>query len=138
MLRKLKIKIGGEEYLVEVEEEVNTSSKPVVNNSNEHSKSTAETKNHDTTNKRKSNTISSENSIGVPVTAPMPGKIGNIMVQVGDHVEANQPILILEALKLENQIVSSVTGTVVEIAVSNGETVNPGDKLISISEEEGN
>ncbi|MDP3058942.1 MAG: biotin/lipoyl-containing protein [bacterium] len=66
------------------------------------------------------------------VTAPMPGTILEVKVKVGDSVKAGQAILILEAMKMENEIAASVTGVVKEIHVSKGTSVNPGDILATI------
>ena len=65
--------------------------------------------------------------------APMPGKILDIKVNAGDTVEENQVVIILEAMKLENEIVSVKAGTVVAIHVHVGDMVNAGDALITIS-----
>ena len=67
------------------------------------------------------------------ITAPMPGTVLKILVNVGDEVVANQPLLILEAMKMENEIVANKAGVVEAIAVAQGEMVNPGDSLIGIA-----
>lgn len=66
------------------------------------------------------------------VTAPMPGKIMSIKVQVGQQVKAGDLILTLEAMKMENEIFCGEGGTVKEIRVSEGAAVNPGDVLVVI------
>lgn len=66
------------------------------------------------------------------VTAPMPGTIVDIKVNVGDTVEFGTTVLILEAMKMENEIAAPAAGTVKAIHVSKGATVNPGDILITI------
>lgn len=65
--------------------------------------------------------------------APMPGKILDVLVAPGDPVSENQPVVILEAMKMESQIVAERAGTVASVAVSAGDMVNPGDELFSIS-----
>ena len=65
--------------------------------------------------------------------APMPGKILDIKVNVGDAVAENQVVIILEAMKLENEIVAVKAGTVAAIHVQAGNMVNAGDALITIS-----
>ncbi|OFI46489.1 acetyl-CoA carboxylase biotin carboxyl carrier protein subunit [Floricoccus penangensis] len=67
------------------------------------------------------------------ITAPMPGTILKVLVNVGDAVTANQPIMILEAMKMENEIVAPQDGTVTGIHVNQGEMVQPGDALITIA-----
>lgn len=66
-------------------------------------------------------------------TAPMPGKILELKVAVGDHVEQNDCVLVLEAMKMENAIVAERGGTVSAIHVAAGQMVNPGDALFTIS-----
>jgi len=57
------------------------------------------------------------------VKSPIPGLIANIRVQVGDRVEAGQPILVLEAMKMENEIRAPVRGVVTAVHVQPGQTV---------------
>ena len=65
--------------------------------------------------------------------SPMPGNILRILVNVGDTVTENQPLLILEAMKMENEIVAAKAGVVAGIHVKEGQVVNPGDALITIN-----
>ena len=73
-----------------------------------------------------------QNSEGVTVKAPMPGSILGVSVKVGDVVKVDQILVILEAMKMENEIVSPVEGKIVSIGVSKGDTVNAGDVLVQI------
>jgi glutaconyl-CoA decarboxylase len=66
------------------------------------------------------------------LTAPMPGKILEIKVKVGDQVEAGQPIVILEAMKMENVMTAPASGIVKEIPIETGINVNQGDILVAI------
>jgi biotin carboxyl carrier protein len=66
------------------------------------------------------------------VVAPMPGKVLSIKVEVGDKVETGQPVLILEAMKMENVLNAPVDGTVKEIKVAPGDNANQGDVLVVI------
>ena len=66
------------------------------------------------------------------VRAPMPGKLIEIMVEEGQPIEAGQPVAILEAMKMENELKSPTTGTVSEISVRTGDSVEKNQKLISI------
>jgi len=63
------------------------------------------------------------------IEAPLPGKIIKVEVRVGDTVEEGGTVCILEAMKMENPILSPLKGKVVEVAVSPGQTVRTGDKL---------
>ncbi len=62
----------------------------------------------------------------------MPGNIMNIKVKKGDKVEKGQVVLILEAMKMENDIVAESTGTVSKILVEVGSSVQAGAPLIEI------
>lgn len=125
MLRKFKIKVDGQEYQVEMEEigavvpaapvaPVAAPAAPAV-----------------------------EAAPAAPVAAtpagadampsPMPGNILRILVNVGDTVTENQPLMILEAMKMENEIVAAKAGVVAGIHVKEGQVVNPGDALITIN-----
>jgi len=64
--------------------------------------------------------------------APMPGKILGISVKPGDQVELGQVVFVLEAMKMENEISSTVEGTVKAIEVELGATVNTGDVLLEV------
>lgn len=66
------------------------------------------------------------------ITSPMPGTILDIKVKQGDAVSENQVVIILEAMKMENEIVSPFAGKVASINVSKGASVNSGDLLLSI------
>jgi propionyl-CoA carboxylase alpha chain len=64
--------------------------------------------------------------------APMPGSILRVIVGVGDPVVAGQPLLAMEAMKMEHQVVSPVAGTVVEVFVEAGQQVDSGQPLVRI------
>lgn len=72
-------------------------------------------------------------SAGEPVNAPMPGNILRIDVKEGDKVKAGQTLLILEAMKMENEIASPKDGTVVQIVTSKGAVVETGMPLIVLA-----
>ena len=71
-------------------------------------------------------------ALPISVEAPMPGTILNIQVNEGDTVKAGQVLLILEAMKMENEIVAPRDGKVAAILTTKGASVNTGDKLVSI------
>src|SRR5690606_23221078 len=64
------------------------------------------------------------------IEAPMPGTILKINVSEGQSIKSGDVLLILEAMKMENEIISPVDGKVVGIATSVGASVNAGDKLV--------
>ena len=70
---------------------------------------------------------------GTKVSAPMPGTILDIKVAVGDTVEAGQAIVVLEAMKMENDIVAPQDGTVASINVTAGQSVESGAVLATMN-----
>ena len=69
---------------------------------------------------------------GEAVTAPMPGNILKVNVNVGDAVKEGQVLVVLEAMKLENEIMAPKNGTVTQVVVSKGSTVDTGAPLVVI------
>lgn len=130
MLRKFKIKVDGQEYLVEMEEigavAPAAPAAPVVPVAPAAPVVEA------------APTPAPAPAAATPAGAdampsPMPGNILRILVNVGDTVTENQPLLILEAMKMENEIVAAKAGVVAGIHVKEGQVVNPGDALITIN-----
>ena len=66
------------------------------------------------------------------IEAPMPGKVLKILVSQGAPVTAGQLVLILEAMKMENEIFAPSAGTVTQIGCKEGDSVNTGDTLLVI------
>ncbi len=66
------------------------------------------------------------------VIAPMPGKIVDIMIEDGAEVKEGDPVLILEAMKMQNEITANKTGTIKQINVKSGDNVNKDDVLIEL------
>lgn len=69
----------------------------------------------------------------VAVTAPMPGKILGVKASAGQAVKRGQVLLILEAMKMENEIVAPQDGTVATINVAVGDSVEPGATLATLN-----
>ena len=69
----------------------------------------------------------------IEVAAPMPGKILNVKAGVGTAVKKGDVILILEAMKMENDVVAPEDGTVASINVSAGDAVEAGDVLATLN-----
>jgi biotin carboxyl carrier protein len=63
------------------------------------------------------------------ITAPMPGKVVRVLVEVGAEVEAGAGILVVEAMKMQNELKTPRAGVVVAIGAKTGDTVNAGDVL---------
>ncbi len=66
------------------------------------------------------------------VTTAMPGTVVGIKVKVGDKVKAGDTVVIVEAMKMENEIHTPIDGEVKEIFISNGDSVNPDEALIAV------
>ncbi len=66
------------------------------------------------------------------ITAPLPGSVWKIQVAVGDKVEEDQTVVILESMKMENEIFSEEDGTVAKILVEEGQAVKSGDPLVEL------
>ncbi|MGE2970886.1 acetyl-CoA carboxylase biotin carboxyl carrier protein subunit [Streptococcus pyogenes] len=130
MLRKFKITIDGKEYLVEMEvigapAQAAAPAQPIstpVPVPTEASPQVEEA--------QAPQPVAAAGADAIP--SPMPGTILKVLVAVGDQVTENQPLLILEAMKMENEIVASSAGTITAIHVGQGQVVNPGDGLITI------
>lgn len=69
------------------------------------------------------------NAAGEKVTAPMPGTIVKVVATKGATVKKGDVLFVLEAMKMENEIMASADGTVVDVAVAQGAAVNTGDIL---------
>jgi biotin carboxyl carrier protein len=69
---------------------------------------------------------------GQTLKAPLPGKVTHVAVQAGDAVAPGQALVVIEAMKMENELKATVPGTVREVRVSAGEAVNAGDVLVVI------
>jgi len=70
---------------------------------------------------------------GTKVNAPMPGTILDVKVAQGQAVKKGDILLILEAMKMENEILAPQDGTVAQVAVSKGASVNSGDPLVVLN-----
>lgn len=112
-MKKYVIKLNGKVYEVEMEEVTAGSSAAI-------------------TETHKSAPAAPVSSAGQKIEAPMPGNIVDVAVKVGDMVKKGQVLVILEAMKMENEIVSPVDGTITSLGVAKGDTVNAGDLLVQI------
>ncbi|BBM19393.1 acetyl-CoA carboxylase biotin carboxyl carrier protein subunit [Enterococcus malodoratus] len=125
MLRKFKIAIDGSEYLVEMEE-IGGVPQPAA------APTMAATATLDP--EPAAEPIVETAPAGADaITAPMPGTILKILVAPGSPVKENQPLMILEAMKMENEIVAGKAGTVSALHVKEGDVINPGEALITIN-----
>lgn len=122
-MKKLLIKVNGTQYNVEVEE-VGGSQKPVATAVRPQIKAAASS----------AVRTAQPQATGVgSVSAPMPGTILKVNVSLGDTVKKGQVLLILEAMKMENEIVAPIDGKVEVLNVEKGKSVNARDLLVSIA-----
>ena len=83
--------------------------------------------------RRKALRLSGAASEGTLSTS-MPGKVVRLLVAVGDHVEEGDPVAVVEAMKMENELKAPVSGRVAEIPVAAGEAVDAGAVILRIEE----
>ncbi|MBT8355342.1 MAG: biotin attachment protein, partial [Desulfofustis sp.] len=69
---------------------------------------------------------------GTEIEAPTPGNVVKIMVKVGDTITKDQPLLVLEAMKMESEVKSPSDGKILSVNVSTGDTVQASDVLFTI------
>ena len=134
VMRKFLIKVNGNQYEVEVEEMREDGT--VVEQISE-VKSTAPAAAPAPAPAPAPKQAETKKSAPIPadafvVSAPMPGTILSINVNTGDTVKKGQVLLILEAMKMENEIVAPRDGKVASINTSKGASVNAGDALVSL------
>ena len=114
--------VNGEEYKVEWEPEAEPEKKVVVR------KPAAESADSDSAAGESSANVNTNNAI----KAPLPGVITSIEVSVGDEVKAGQTVLVLEAMKMANNIEAEKDGKITAICVKAGQTVMEDDPLVVI------
>ncbi len=122
-MKKFNVKVNDKTYEVEVEEVKETTAAPVP-------AAKSPPKPIATTQTEAIKPKIAANSGGTRVNSPMPGTIAALEVKVGDTVQLGQVLLILEAMKMENEIPSPVDGKVTSMEVKEGTAVKAGDLLL--------
>lgn len=133
MLKKFRIKLNDKEYIVEMED-LNPEVQFQAASGQE---STAANAPVESTSIPQDTPPPDEDEPAAPgageeATAPMPGTILDVHVQEGDSVTEEQAIVTLEAMKMENKIVSPIDGTVTSLLVQKGQAVDVGDVLFTV------
>ncbi|NLM97479.1 MAG: biotin/lipoyl-binding protein [Halanaerobiaceae bacterium] len=121
-MKKYKVRVNDKVYEVEVEEISSATSATEVEKEEE----------KEDVVKAAQTQTTAENISGEKVLAPLPGTITGIQVKVGDQVEAGDVLFIMEAMKMENEIPSPVSGTVKAIHVTKNAAVDTGELLETI------
>ncbi len=113
----IEVEVNGTTYNVEIEHDIAQIKTPTI------------VRKRISPPKTKPNTVASKLSV---INAPLPGSIFKLNVKEGDNIEKGDVLLIMEAMKMENNILSETTGVVKKIHISEGDTVLQNDKLIEI------
>ena len=123
--QEIKLKVNGTDYVVTVDQEMKQQKpKPVVRPA----AAAPQVAHAAGGNVQKSNAPAAGNK----VTTPLPGTILDVFVNVGDSVKQGQTVVLLEAMKMENNIEADTDGTVKEVKVRKGDSVLEGDVLVVI------
>ena len=122
-MRKITVNVNGNNYEDEVEEFVQGSNVSENKTASEPLKASAPSK-----------PAASAPVAGgkESITSPMPGTIVDVRVKSGDNVRSGDVLLVLEAMKMENEILAPVDGKVTDVRVSKGASVESGELLIVI------
>ena len=124
--QEIKLDVNGTSYVVTVDQEIKQQRKPVARPVA--SAPAAQVAPAASGNVQKGNAPVA----GSKVQTPLPGTILDVFVNVGDAVKAGQTVVLLEAMKMENNIEADVDGTVKEVKVRKGDSVLEGDVLVVI------
>ncbi len=121
----VSLRIGGHSYLVDVAEE---NGEVLVTVAGATLRLQVEEAGHRSGRRR-----SDSGGAGQRLVAPMPGRVVAVHVQAGDRVEPDVPLVVLEAMKMENEFRATAGGVVSEVAVAPGQAVNAGDLMVVVT-----
>jgi glutaconyl-CoA/methylmalonyl-CoA decarboxylase subunit gamma len=136
-MKQLKIRVDGKEYMVEVEEivegnDVQVSTSPAARNQQTTAERQPKKPEVKQTKAEEKPALPQSTAEGEEINAPMPGKVLKINVSEGDSVNEGDTVLILEAMKMENEIVANTSGKVKKLSVSVNDMVETDDTLLII------
>ncbi|MBO7101785.1 MAG: biotin/lipoyl-binding protein [Bacteroidales bacterium] len=115
----VKLSVNGTPYVVTVDQEIKQQKKAVVSSPRPQAAAAPKAG-------------PAPAAAGAKVTTPLPGTILDVFGNVGDTVQAGQTVVLLEAMKMENNIEADTAGTVKEVKVRKGDSVLEGDVLVVI------
>jgi len=122
----IDLDINGSSYQVEVDKNIQPAKTPKLVR--------ARVETHEDATPEKVTSASAPAPPAGKISSPLPGTVINIMVREGDTVKVGQKLMVLEAMKMENNIDSDKDGKVLSIPVRPGQSVMEGDTLIEIGE----
>ena len=137
-MKQFKIKVNGQEYMVEVEEiaegkEASTSFPSLAQSKQQEQKEIPKKPEVKAAPNTETKPSPAQGSVaGEEIQSPMPGKVLKINVSEGDSVNEGDTVLILEAMKMENEIIANTSGRVKKISVSVNDMVETDDTLLVI------
>jgi len=133
-MRKFLINVNGASYEVEVEEVAAGAASPVVRSAVPVAVPVATpAATHVAATAPAPKAAPAPVAGGQSIKSPMPGSIMDVKVKAGDAVKKGGVMLILEAMKMENEILAPQDGTVSQVLVSKGSSVNAGDALVVLA-----
>lgn len=115
-MKTYKVKVNGKEYLVELEEV--SANKTCAN--------------QEAAKVQKTANMAATNSQAELVKAPIQGSVFKILKNIGDTVEAGEAVMIIEAMKMENEIVAPKAGELADVFVTQGQQVDTNANLFSL------
>ena len=123
-MKKYEVEVNGETFIVSLKE---------ISNEEATQKLAAAPAPNAPVEEKKPTQAPAPTGDGEVIPAPMAGIVLSVNKNIGDAVKKGDVLVILEAMKMENEIVASKAGVVSGIHVANGQVVNPGDALITIN-----
>jgi glutaconyl-CoA decarboxylase len=141
-MNRYTIEIDGIEYSVEILEDTGSEARVVVNGKELRVSVTAEAGPLAVQAPLPSASLPQQPATRAPlvlagaygeVRAPMPARVTEVLAKAGDIVEEGQLLLKIEAMKMENQVLSPIAGTVEKVCVSSGQEVDGGELLVKVS-----